>query len=84
MEEKNYDLEESKQKHKQFLNEKICTKSQQGFKSGRHYILTTNVNKITRSCGNDKLCKNVLHIIQTIKLWSKMKNIIIKKLRNCT
>ena len=42
-------------------------KSQPRLKSVRHNVLTRNVNKTTWNGGNNKLCKKVLHMMQTIK-----------------
>ena len=44
------------------LNDKVVLKSQQRFKSERHYIYTEKVNKIALSSNDDKDCKLLIKL----------------------
>ena len=49
------------------LNEKVVLKSQQRFKSERHYVYTENVNKIALSNNDDKRLIALQHILMNTK-----------------
>ena len=57
IENEHFDTEGLKQKHKHFLNDnRIIMRLQQGFKSDKHNISSTKINKIALS---SKDCKGI-------------------------